>query len=905
MLGFLRNLFRLLLASAALAAGIYLTSDAFARNWRNFVVRQLAERGLHLEFKRLVLNPFGGLIAREVKIFNGPGHDRVLAAVDRLHLDFDFGKLLEKKVIVEELELRDANISLPVDPEAENETLIELRDMNARVLLLEGRLDIRKAEGTLSGVRLRLSGDITLPPKKDEEKKEDKKKATALERLQNLREHRQLMQQGLDWLNRFQFASSPVVTVEVHGSVERPEEMSAKLFFEAQELRYGSYVCRELLAEAEYNAGLIDLTRVQLRDKTGEVLISAVWRIGAEDLRFHLTSSADLPGLAEAFLNNDNLREVVFYEPPHLALHGVWHVGGSFADHKRPVQVIGRLECGRFSSRGEIFESLAANIGVAPEGVYLRDVLLKHETGSLEAQALVHETEGVRYRAVLRMDPRVFMPFSKQEQTRELLRRFEFSRESEIFFMIEGQGPEFDPQACLNKGRGDLKRFVYRGVPVEEMEADVEFQGPVQHFRNIKLRRREGTGEAAHVHVDHAQHFVRLEGVRTKLDPTAILKCFAPKVADQVAKYRLPNTTAVEMDGTVYYKDGRRNDFHVKFRHPQGPGHYSLWGEEYAINAPVGLLNFKGNNLNFDIGGQLRGGAVFAKGKVDLTPGVGDFTANVRASRFPYPVFGKEVPFEGITASVEQKGDSSSFDLQASLLDGTFSLAGTVDGGKEARPYQGELRVEDVSFKRFAQIYSDNADTEGDLTGHFKFAGKTGDWKALKGQGVAIILNGNLYAVPVLGPLTPLLGTLLPGQGKDYNIAKEANCTFQVADGVVKTDDFEALTNTLRILVNGEIDFIKDDLDLTAQVRVRGLPGLVLMPITELFEYRGQGTISDARWKPSILQGGNPQRAASPRKPLLGNGKSEAPPARNGPETPAPPAPKRTLPSFFNRSGNR
>ncbi|MDZ4290024.1 MAG: AsmA-like C-terminal region-containing protein [Prosthecobacter sp.] len=893
----------MLLASGLLAGIIYLSTDAFAKTWREFVIAQMAERGLHLDFERLVLNPFGGLVAQEVRIFSAADHQQVLAAVDRLNLDFDLGKLLERKVIVEELELRNANLALPVDPESDDQTVIELKDLSARAFLLEGHLDVRQAEGTLSGIRLNLTGDITLPPKKPEAPG-DPKQPTTMQRLESLREHRQLIRKGLDWLQRFEFAAAPRVTVEVHGTVERPAEMTAKVFFEAQELRYGSYVCRELLAEAEYNAGLIDLTRLQLKDRTGEVLVSASWRMGAEDLRFNLTSSADLPGLAEAFLNSDNLREIVFYEPPHLALRGLWHVGGPLAQNKRPVQVIGRLECGRFSSRGEVFNGLSANIGVAPEGVYLRDVLLRHQTGTLEAQALIHDTEGVRYRAVLRMDPRVFAPFSKQEQTRELLRRFEFTPKSEIYFAIEGSGPVFDPQQCLNLGRAEVKHFAYRGMAVEAAEADVEFQGPVQHFRNIKLKRPEGLGAAAHVHVNHAETWVRLEGVKTSVDPVALINCFSPKIVPHVARYQLPNTTAVDFDGVIYWKDARKNDFHVKFRHPEGPGHYMLWGQDYPIGAPAGLLKFKGNLMSFDISGRVFGDAMFAKGRVDLTPGENDFAVNVKAGKFPYGVFKKQVPFEGLTATVTKKAAASTFDVRASLLGGNFSLEGTTDGGKEPDGYQGELRVEGVSFKRFAQIYSKHADTEGDLTGHFKFGGRAGDWKTLKGTGVAIILNGNLYSVPILGPLTPLLGGLLPGQSKDYNIAKEANCTFEVADGVVKTHDFEALTNTLRILASGQIDFINDDLDFTAQVRVRGLPGLVLMPFTELFEYHGQGTITDTQWKPSLLQGANAQRAGSQRRPLLGGDKTEEPVA--GEEgKPAVGAPKRTLPSFFNRAGGR
>ncbi|HYF37157.1 MAG TPA: AsmA-like C-terminal region-containing protein, partial [Prosthecobacter sp.] len=423
-------------------------------------------------------------------------------------------------------------------------------------------------------------------------------------------------------------------------------------------------------------------------------------------------------------------------------------------------------------------------------------------------------------------------------------------------------------------------------------------------FRNITLKRPEGTGEAAHVHVDHREKWVRLEGIKTKVDPVSLLNCFSPNISPHVARYRLPNTTAMEMGGIIYWKDGKRNDFHVKFRHPEGPGHYVLWDKDYAISAPAGLLNFKGHQMSFDIGGRAFGEALFAKGSVDLTPGVRAFSVNLKAGLFPYEVFGKQVPFQGLTASVKSKGEASTFDIQASLMDGSFSLEGSVDENGTAKPYRGELRVEEVSFKRFAQIYSKNADTEGDLTGHFKFAGRAGDWASLKGTGVGIILNGNLYSVPILGPLTPLLGTLLPGQSKDYNIAKEANCTFAVADGKVTTRDFEALTNTLRILVAGDIDFIRDDLDLIAQVRVRGLPGLVLMPLTELFEYRGQGTVADTQWKPSILKGSNGQRAAGQRRVAQEPGKNQGPAAKNE-EKPPVTAPKRLLDSIFNRTKGR
>ncbi|WP_075088531.1 hypothetical protein [Verrucomicrobium spinosum] len=122
-------------------------------------------------------------------------------------------------------------------------------------------------------------------------------------------------------------------------------------------------------------------------------------------------------------------------------------------------------------------------------------------------------------------------------------------------------------------------------------------------------------------------------------------------------------------------------------------------------------------------------------------------------------------------------------------------------------------------------MYSPSNDTEGDLTGHFIFSGKLGDWRTLKGRGALIILNGNLYAVPILGPLTPLIGALLPRPMSGYNLAKEADCTFQVADGFVRTDDLEALTGVFRLVSKGQVDFLEDRIKFEAQVKFRGLPG--------------------------------------------------------------------------------
>ncbi len=901
---FLFGVIKLVLTSGLLAGVVYVSTDAFGNSWRGFVIKEMAARGLHLDFGSLILNPVGGILASDVRVFDDADHKRVLVAMDRLNLDFNLGKLMEKQFVLEGLELSHTNVTLPVDPESDSPTVIEIEDLSARAFLTEGRLELQQAEGTLSGIVLSISGELLLPQKKTTPAVQADTTPTAMQKMQGLRDHRQRIRRGLDWLKRFQFAKAPRLNLDLHGSLDRLNEMTARLYFDAEGLSYEGYACKELRAEAEYNAGFVDLTRFHLKDRLGEVNASATWMMGAEDLRFHLTSSADLPGLAQTFLNSDNLREVVFYEPPHLALEGVWHVDGPMSKHKRPVQVTGSLDCGRFSTRGEVFDGVAAKIGVAPEGVYIRDLLLRHKTGTLTAQTLVHEAQGCRYQLVVRMDPNAFLPFSKLKATRDIIQRFQFTPESSINLELNGVGPEPDPQKCVNTGHGDLRRFKYRGLYLEELQADLEFKHPMQNYRNIKVRRAEGEAEAAHVEVHDVEKWVKLDGVKSEIDPVGIVGVFGPKTADIIAKYRLPNTTHAEITGTIFYKEPDKNDFRVKFRHARGPGHYQLFGEDYLISEPVGDLVFKGPMLDFDVSGQLYGGAMNAKGSVDLRPESDNFSVVVKAARFPYEVFGKKLPFEKVTAKVSERGNGIRFEVLSTLLDGGFGIDGIAGANNQPDAYSGEIRLKSVSLRQSAQIYSKNNDTEGDITGHFKFTGKLNDWKALKGGGALSILNGNLYSIPIVGLLAPMLGTILPKQISGYNIAKEADCTFNVTDGYVMTDDFAALTSTFKILLDGRIDFIRDLLDLNAQVRVRGLPGIVFLPFSELLQYKGEGSVSDPKWSSRIFN------ASSQDKKEMREAPSEA--AKREAERIAGEAPKsilpllkKIIPPMFNRPGGR
>ena len=867
----LRLLKRLIIGSVIVLVTtglLYSFTDGFGQRWRDFVIGKFEERRVYMDFDRLGVSLVDGLVARHVNVYGDKERKQLLMAVDRLNLDIDYGKLLKKQFFIEGLELSDTSVSLPMDPDHASGDHLDLKRFSARVFMLDDRMEIRRAEGELAGLHLVISGALKLPQKLTDRTKRDKKDPKSKTPAFVLtHEHRELIQRGVRWLDRFSFkGGKPTVAVDIDGNLDEPDEVRAAVKLSARKVGYESYVCEELTGSAEYHDHVLDIRSLTLRDRLGTFEASATWPLEADEVQFTVNSSADLPQLARSFFQSDELREIVFYESvPNLSLEGKWFIRGTKATPRRPVEALGRLKFGRFATRGEVFEGLSANFGVSPDGYYIRDGLLRHKTGTMSLQAMSKDDEGFKYRTVMRMDPHAFLAFVPAEAGRQAIKRLEFQEHSTIFVQLEGEGATASFADCKNAGRVELREFKYQGVEFIDLTTDIEIQGRKQVFRNVEGHPREGHGSVKEVLIDFDADIVKLTGVKAKLDPVPITSFFARKVAEHISKYRFGPRTEVEIDGVIGMHGPKLDNYAIRFDADGAAANYTLWERDYSIKEPTGTVTILGPQLTFDIKGKLYGGPLSAKGHVMFGKGT-RYDVKLKAEEFRRVILGKDLPIQNLNVEITSRDDQSPFDISGKVLGGAMTLRGELLSQGKSDSYRGELQLNGMPFQQFASVYAPGNESAGDITGHFNFSGKLNDWKALRGSGVLIILNGNLYALPVLGPLTPLLGSLLPSLIKDYNVAKEANCNFTVSDGFIVTNDFEALTSAFKLVADGRIDFINDDIDFTLQARVRGLPGLVLRPVSELLEYKGVGSLSKPSWHPHLL-GLAKDRNADERKP--------------------------------------
>ena len=85
----------------AIIAGVWIAAyaykEGFTKKWRKLIMEEFEKRGIDAEIEKLTIDPFQGLVARNVKIHSNEKGQPLLASIDNITLDINPIKLLRKK----------------------------------------------------------------------------------------------------------------------------------------------------------------------------------------------------------------------------------------------------------------------------------------------------------------------------------------------------------------------------------------------------------------------------------------------------------------------------------------------------------------------------------------------------------------------------------------------------------------------------------------------------------------------------------------------------------------------------------------------------------------------------------------------------------------------------------------
>jgi AsmA-like C-terminal region len=213
-----------------------------------------------------------------------------------------------------------------------------------------------------------------------------------------------------------------------------------------------------------------------------------------------------------------------------------------------------------------------------------------------------------------------------------------------------------------------------------------------------------------------------------------------------------------------------------------------------------------------------------------------------------YVFLGKTLPFDRITGKLIITNERLQLvDIKGGLFSGTTRGSADISLAKKDARYRANLALNGIDFPRLTELYYQGKPAKGQLSGSYDFTGVGGDARSMRGSGKVQVSNGDVFAIPVFGPLSEILNQVLPGAG--YSIARKATTSFTVKDGVIHTDDFDVAGKLFGMVGHGDVHFLDDKLDFDLRISASG-PGLVLTPMYKLFEYHGEGSLKKPSWHP-------------------------------------------------------
>jgi len=753
---------------AIFGGGYYLARRGFGREWRYRVVEELHKRGVEAQIGRLTLDPFRGLVARNVRIFDYRNRENTLALISEVSLDINYAALIHHEPFLNALDVRDAQITFPIKTTEGKASRPQLTNLRAHIYFPPEQIYVSQAEGTFCGIRLSARGQLI--------KRADYQPSASIS-PEEWQERLSLAQRVVTELQKFSFpAGPPSLQLKFSGDMAAIENARIEATLRGERLQRGNYEINNLSAAAEWNNQRLDIAHCEWSDGKGTFAGRGDWNRETNTAKFQIHSTLDLQGFLGAFGVSGPMADVEFHSAPLLEATGSINLGSERSQPK----IIGHAAFGEFMYKNVPFSDFSADFSWDGEHTLVRELRVRHQTGQLRAD-LFDAPNDFRINLESTISPEAVRPLVPA-QTNAFLREWQWQRSPVIRMTI--RGADRNPENWQGDGTVALGRTRFRGTWMNAANARLHFADGAVTWEDIQVTRDEGIGSGSFTY-DFKKHEVRISNVRSSLYPAEVIFWIDPKMLKTVAPYKFRRPPNVVANGVYQFRGGKNTRLEIK---ADGSG-----GMEYVF-------------------------------------------------------LGKTVPFDRVSARLLFTNDRLQInDVRADLLDGTLRGNADISLARNDPRYRASLSISEINFPRLTDLYFNYKTSQGLLRSTYEFNGLGSDWKTMRGKGKVEVSEGDVFAIPIFGPLSGILNHIVPGSG--YSIAHKADAEFTVGNGIIHTEDFEAGGSLFSMLGNGDIHFLDDKLDFNLRLDMKG-PGIVLMPMYKLFEYAGEGSLKKPDWHP-------------------------------------------------------
>lgn len=792
----LRSAFFLVVLVAVVAAPVALwkaNQNGLPDSWRALIERELGNQGIHLRIGALQYLPLQGIAARDVRVFADPDHQNELSRIGRILLDFDKTKLARGDFRLNKMQLTNADVIIPADASDPDSEVLVLTSVYGQMLMPGGRvLEIRDARGRVGSVEVMVNARLL-------GYRSTGSGGLPEEDTTQRGQRREFIATISRELARWSHPEDqrPQVEIQINGDLADMSSFSSSFTFNAPVMSMNNHEIENVAIAGSLTGSLLVMKDMHLNDARGSLDARADYDIKKKSGRFDGDSTLDLKSLARAWFGFETPDPLILGGSQTIKVAGKFAIpnGGGMPD----IQATGNFKCESVMLRGVVFDRVESAFSMRGSELFFREARVERSDGAAWGKALI-QWPLVRMAIETTLPVPLYKPFFIGQPLEQVIDSFTVSERSKVHVVLEGGFDTRDRFSWAYEGHGRVDHVAYNGVPVVSALAKFSLSHHELDFRE---------GEVV----------------------------FDTSKYSQRVAYGGPSVAQANVGGIRYISKERMievNDVRGEFWVPPV---LALFNQELADNLEAYQFH--------------RPPRLQSSGVVDVTP-AGRTRLDIRFET-PSPavteVLGEKITFTRAKGNVSLRGER----VEVSALD-LMTFNGPV---KASFSHSGKKLAAEIAWTRLdlhalAGAYGVTMQGGGNTTGRIEFSQSAGNISTLNGKGHVGFENAHLFAVPILGPLSPLIAAVVDDRRTGYERAKDAFLTFDIKNGVIRSNDFRTTTTSLTFTGDGQIDLNDDTVDMTMRVNARGLLGLITLPLRPfygLFQFRGTGSMREPKWE--------------------------------------------------------
>ena len=745
----------------------------------------LSSPTIEVNIGHLSINPFMGLVARDVRVQERGNNAKTLASINQVAISISLGELMLGRVIVDSLSLREADASIPL-PKSPDDRRVTIKGINAEIILLGDSMRVSSFAATIEGIRILFTGEVQNPfsLQLPEESKNP-----------NPPGQNPPFEKVLTFLSETSFPhGEPLIQGTFEIDAAHPESLQFSDFsITCPILNRKGLSFSELKIQGEYTDGRLRVPIIQIKDAGGILQASGEWERDTAKARLSVRANLNPAPIMKSFAGLNQAKEGPHFQgAPQFELQAT----ADFTQANAGLRVTGNLLAPSVTYKGIELREISCGFAWADQCLHVRDISFQAKRGSFDGNLWIAPND-FRLQVHTTIPPTDLSPLL-DGPTREFLDKMQIADLPEISLSL--RAPKLDFAAMKGTGHLKLGRTAMRGAWIDSGTADLEIADSCVNYKNIVILTGPGKGTGSFAY-DVGRQEVRLENIRSTLIPYEVLMWIDPNIAKTISPYRFRSNPNVSVQGKVHMRLATKNNLSIQVESPAGMD-YDLLGKTLSFGKTSAKVLVIGNKVDAVVTrAPLMGGEVTLNADVSIDPKAPFFTADVQLER--------------------------------------------------------------VNFSKLTKLYFNYDDSKGVVSGRYNFKTRMGQEELMTGNGSIRIEDGNVFAIPTLGPFSSIIGAILPGVA--YNTARLATADFTVADKKVSTKNIEIVGGGFSMFGDGDIYFLTGKLDMDMRLNAQGVPGIVFFPVSKLLEYHSDGTFSNPGWSPKII----------PRIPVFGGSKKD------------------------------